>query len=272
MPELPEVETIRRQLAPALVGRRIGAAGGHPSAKFRTAAAASGSTVRDVRRRGKYLLVGLDDDRELVIHLGMTGRLLLRCDRAPLAARPADDLYLRAWWPLDGDEVLELVDIRRFGRVAVVPAGEHVSLPTLAAMGPEPLSPDFSADGLYQSLRRSHVRVKTQLLNQRIVAGLGNIYGDEALWASGIDPAARRVSRTRAARLHRAVREVLTAGIVNGGTTLRDYRTFSGDRGRNQDELRCYGRAGRPCLRCGATLRRRVIDGRSTTSCPSCQH
>ena len=272
MPELPEVETIRRQLAPVLTGRRIEAAAGHPSAKFAAAAQAAGATMRGVRRRGKYLLVDLDDDRELVVHLGMTGRVLL-CEAAAAAAdaRSPWEPYVRAWWRLDGGDLLQLRDIRRFGRVAVVGRGDHTSLPTLAALGPEPLSDDFTPESLYAALRRSGTRIKTQLINQRVVAGVGNIYADEALWASGIDPATRRLSQARSTALHAAVREVLTAGITNGGTTLRDYRAFTGDAGRNQHTLRCYGRAGEPCLRCGVALRRRVIDGRSTTSCPACQ-
>jgi formamidopyrimidine-DNA glycosylase len=269
VPELPEVETIRRQLAPALTGRRIDAAAGRPSPKFTAAAQAIGSAVTGVRRRGKYLLVDLDVDRELVVHLGMTGRIQLRPGEGETAS-PWDP-YVRAWWRLDGGDLLQLVDIRQFGRVAVVRRGDHSSLPTLAALGPEPLSDDFTAEAMYLALRRSGVRLKTQLLNQRVVAGIGNIYADEALWASSIDPAARRVSQSRTTALHAAVRAVITAGIANGGTTLRDYRAFTGESGRNQHELRCYGRAGQPCLRCGAPLRRRVLDGRSTTSCPSCQ-
>jgi formamidopyrimidine-DNA glycosylase len=271
VPELPEVETIRRQLAPVLLGRRIEAAGGHASPKFATASEATGATVAGVRRRGKYLLVDLDHERELVIHLGMTGRIRLRSGGSGATVGSSADPYLRAWWQLEGDEVLELADIRRFGRVAVVAQGDYASLPTLAALGPEPLTPDFTPDGFYDSLHRSGVRLKTQLLNQRVVAGVGNIYADEALWAGGIDPATRRLSRRRAAALHDALRDVLARGIANGGTTLRDYRTFSGATGRNQHELRCYGRAGQECRRCGTQLRRRLIDGRSTTSCPSCQ-
>lgn len=271
MPELPEVETIRRQLAPALAGRRIEGAAGHPSAKFHAAALAAGAEIGAVRRRGKYLLLDLDDRRELIIHLGMTGRLQLQPAALDRAHASTSDPYVRAWWRLTGGDVLELVDVRRFGRVAVVPEGDHHTLPTLASLGPEPLTDDFTPRSLYEALRRSGVRLKTQLLNQRVVAGVGNIYADEALWASRIDPGTRRLSAARAAVLHGAVRTVLATAIENRGTTFRDYRTFSGDTGSNQHALRCYGRGGLPCPRCGAMLRRRVIDGRSTTSCPSCQ-
>lgn len=265
MPELPEVETIRRQLEPALRGQTIVAAGGHPSPKFSSAAQASGATVIGVGRRGKYLLVELSDGRHLVIHLGMTGVVRL------WAADAAVDPYVRAWWALSSGDVLQLRDVRRFGRVAVVPRDDHRSLPTLAALGPEPFSDDFTAEGLYRVVRDSSVRVKTQLLGQRAVAGVGNIYADEALWRSGIDPAARRITRAQASSLRDAIRHVLAEGIANGGTTLRDYRTVTGDSGRNQHGLLCYGRAGKPCGRCGAMLRRRVVDGRGTTSCPTCQ-
>jgi len=266
MPELPEVETIRRQLEPLLVGRRVERAGSHPSARFVAAGDAVGATATAVDRRGKYLLVGLDDHRELVIHLGMTG--VLR-PRSP-GASPLDP-HIRAWWDLDDSSGLELRDPRRFGRVAVVPAGDHTGLATLHRLGPEPLTDGFTAVGLWVALRASSARVKTQLLAQRAVAGVGNIYADEALWQAGIDPRARRVSRAEAATLHEAIRAVLSAAVDHGGTTLRDYRTVAGGPGRNQHHLACYGRAGAPCLRCGAVLVRVVVDGRGTTWCPACQ-
>ena len=264
MPELPEVETVRRQLLPLVVGRTIVAADGHESGKFHSARLAAGSSITDVRRRGKYLLFDLDDDRELVVHLGMTGRLHVVATSSPMSA------YVRAWWSF-GDEVLQLDDVRRFGRVAVVPSGHHHSLPTLAGLGPEPLGDDFEPSAFWQALRRSRARLKTQLLSQRPVAGVGNIYADEALWLAGIDPAARTVTRRQATELRDAIVEVLTAAVGHGGTTLRDYRAPDGSTGSNQFHLRCYGRAGEPCERCGALLARRIIDGRSTTWCTTCQ-
>jgi formamidopyrimidine-DNA glycosylase len=199
-----------------------------------------------------------------VIHLGMTGQLRVDGPEA------APDPYDRAWWRLDDGRRLALRDVRRFGRLAVV--GQDLSaLPTLAALGPEPFGEDFTPAGLWAALRRSSTQVKTQLLGQRVVAGVGNIYADEALWRAGIDPRARRVSRPAAARLHGAIVEVLRQGIDNGGTTLRDYRTVEGGAGANQHRLDCYGRAGEPCVRCGAPLRRAVVDGRGTTWCTTCQ-
>jgi formamidopyrimidine-DNA glycosylase len=266
VPELPEVETVRRQLAPMVTGRRVVDAGAHPSAKFAPATDIIGSGIIAVDRRGKYLLVELDDDRQLVVHLGMTGVL-----RPRVAVDGPADPYVRAWWALDDGTTIELKDVRRFGRVAVVPRGDHRSLATLHHLGPEPLGPEFTVEGLHLEVNRSSARVKSQLLGQRLVAGVGNIYADEALWMAQVNPAARSITRPRAAALHAAVRSVLAAALGNGGTTLRDYRDVTGGEGSNQFHLSCYGRSGLPCLRCGSSLRRRVIDARGTTWCPTCQ-
>jgi formamidopyrimidine-DNA glycosylase len=263
VPELPEVETVRRQLEPLVLGRRIVEGWGHPSGKFASAPTAAGTAITRVGRRGKYLLLGLDDERELIVHLGMTGQLRLRSGDL--------DPYVRAWWALDDGLVLELRDVRRFGRVGVVRAGEYGSMPTLAVQGPEPWDPVLEDGGLWRNLKRSRVRIKTQLLSQRPLAGVGNIYADEGLWRAGVHPGRRTVTRREADALLFELRTVLEQGIANGGTTLRDYRTPDGEPGRNQLELGCYGRAGEPCARCGMELRRTVIDGRGTTYCPACQ-
>jgi formamidopyrimidine-DNA glycosylase len=272
VPELPEVETIRRQLEMHVIGREVVDADAHESAKFSSALEAIGSTIRGVSRRGKYLVFGLDDNgaadegaadgRELVVHLGMTGTLALDDTQDP---------YVRARWRLDDGTTLRYRDIRRFGRIAVVKAGDYSALPTLATQGPDPFDDDFTPDHLWRSIRRSRTRVKTQLLSQRPVAGVGNIYADEALWRAGIDPARRSITRAEAELLHLALREVLAQGISNGGTTLRDYRAFDGGEGSNQHALDCYGRHDQPCNRCGALLVRRVLDARGTTHCPRCQ-
>jgi len=264
MPELPEVETIRRQIAPALLGRRIVSAWHTDNPKFGAASAVVGRSVRSVDRRGKYLIVGLDEHRELIVHLGMTGVVRLR-------SGDAVDPYVRASWTLDDDTILELRDIRQFGRIAAVDAGDYRTLPTLHALGPDPFDPAFTAREFYRALRKSTQRVKTQLLSQRPIAGVGNIYADEALWRARVHPGARRVSQPRAHELLEALRFVLAQGIDNGGTTLRDYRTFTGETGSNQHSLDCYGRHGQPCGRCGSVLVRRVYDGRGTTFCPVCQ-
>ena len=264
MPELPEVETVRRELAPWLVGRSIVEASHHPSAKFTAARDAVGTTIETVERRGKYLLFDLDDGHQMVVHLGMTGRL------GP-GERAGDDPHVRARWMLDDGAVLEFNDVRRFGRIAVVPHGQYGSLPTLAALGPEPFDAEFDPAAFARALRSSHRAIKTQLLSQRPVAGVGNIYADEALWEAEVNPSVRRLSAVRAARLHETIRLVLQRGLDNHGTTLRDYRTPSGAKGRNQHALRCYGRSGEPCERCATQLRRKMIDARATTWCPECQ-
>lgn len=266
MPELPEVETIRRQLEPHLVGQSISDAWGFDAPNFRDARLAQGHLVTDLRRRGKYLISSLSGDLELIVHLGMTG--VLRA--IPSASGPCGD-HVRAHWTLSSGERLELNDPRRFGRVAVVATNSYEALPTLANLGPEPLSADFTAEHLWRALSAGRAMVKTKLLNQRAVAGVGNIYADEALWMAGIRPSARYVSRPRAANLRDAIVAVISDGIAHGGTTLRDYRRVDGSEGGHQHHLHCYGRAGSPCDTCGTVMRHTVIDGRGTTWCPRCQ-
>ena len=179
---------------------------------------------------------------------------------------------MRAWWAFDDGRSLEYRDVRRFGRIAVVPVDDHSALPGLDRLGPEPFDPGFDGDALWRALRGSRRRVKTQLLSQRPVAGVGNIYADEALWLAGIHPGRRTVTRAQAHRLHGAIVEVMAAAIDRGGTTLRDYRRPGGETGENQHALRCYGRSGLPCLRCGDTLVARTYDARTSTFCRTCQH
>ncbi len=268
MPELPEVETVRAQLEPLLVGARIIDGDSHPSAKFCQAPNAVGHSVEAVRRRGKYLLFDLLPDRggrrQLIVHLGMTGGLHV----VPL---PTDDPYRRARWGLDDGRHLLFRDVRRFGRIAVVPHGDHRSLPTLHELGPEPFDPRLDAAGFHARLARSSRRIKTHLLSQRPVAGVGNIYADEALWRACIHPGVRRLGLERSGRLLAALREVLTEALARNGTTLRDFRTVDGATGSNQDRLDCYGRSGLPCGRCGSALTSRVLDQRTSTYCPTCQ-
>lgn len=267
MPELPEVDTIRSQLVGRLTGRRIIGADSHPSPKFHDAIEAVGTTFEGLIRRGKYLLAPLDDGRELIVHLGMTGSLRV--------AEPSDDAppdpYVRAWWDLSDGRRLVFRDVRRFGRIAVLEAGRYTTLPTLAALGPDPFDPAFDGAALWARLRPSSRHLKTQLLSQRPVAGVGNIYADEAFWLAGINPADRRITRARADALADAIRVALRSGLDHGGTTLRDYVDGDGGSGSNQHHLFCYGRGGEPCERCGDLLRRRVLDARTTTWCPTCQ-
>jgi formamidopyrimidine-DNA glycosylase len=271
LPELPEVETIRQQLEPLVVGRELGPAWVFPHPKFTPALDVAGATVERLDRRGKFLLFGLDDDRELVVHLGMTGSLRVR--------PPGDDgdAYVRAWWPLSdrsgagrvGCEALEYRDVRRFGRLTVAAGGVYAG--TLATQGPDALDGALTADQFWRSLRASRRAVKTQLLSQRPIAGVGNIYADEALWRARVNPARRRVTRDQAAALLAAVRAVMRESVHHGGTTLTDYRDVEGRSGRNQQRLDVYGQAGLPCPRCGTELRARTLDARTATWCPTCQ-
>ena len=298
VPELPEVETIRRQLVPLVEGRKCVEAASHWSEKFLPAREVTGARLQTLTRKGKYLICGLDDDgqysegqrseRELIVHLGMTGSLLVvdgaegssqegqiavptRIYEQPSEAQPHKAQHIRARWWLDDGSQLIFNDIRRFGRLRVVPAGCYETAPTLAAQGPDALSGDFTPEVLHARLRQSRRTLKTQLLSQRPVAGLGNIYADEALWESGIHPARRNLSSARCETLHRAIKEVLNRALKFGGTTLRDYRTPDASTGSFQKKLRCYGRAGHPCPRCQTPLRKQVIDARTTTWCPRCQ-
>ncbi len=265
MPELPEVESVRRQLAPELAGRTVTDVWADVQQRFLDLDLLPGHRIVEVRRRGKFLLCPLEGpdgaDRELVMHLGMTGSF--RFDER--------DAYARAILDLDDGRQLVYRDPRRFGRLAVVPAGDHSSIPTLQALGPEPLSEEFTVAGFAEVLRRTTAPVKAVLLNQKAVAGVGNIYADEALWRARIHPASRRVGRQRAEALHRAIRDVIAAAIEREGTTFRDYQMVNGQSGQYADYLQAYGQEGRPCARCGTPMRKVVLAQRGTTYCPGCQ-
>jgi formamidopyrimidine-DNA glycosylase len=265
MPELPEVESVRRQLAPRLEGRHIQAVTVVPQLRFHDVELAAGRRVGALRRRGKYLLAELDAGLELVMHLGMTGSFRFRGDGTWVP-----DAYVRATFVLD-DDVMDFRDVRRFGSLAVVSEGDYSDHATLAALGPEPLSEEFDPLTFARDLARTTMAVKPWLLSQRPVAGVGNIYADEALWRARINPHARRVGPGRAAALWQAIREVLTEAIEREGTTFRDYQMVNGESGRNAEFLVAYGQAGRPCPRCGTPLRKVVLGGRGTTYCPVCQ-
>jgi formamidopyrimidine-DNA glycosylase len=274
MPELPEVESVRRQLEPALTGRRVDAVWHDVQQRFLDLGLLAGRTVTAVGRRGKFLVCPLDDGLQLIGHLGMTG--ILRFwppgpgDEDDGVAGPGDP-YVRARLDLDDGRALLFRDMRRFGRLAVVEAGRYERIPTLHQLGPEPLSDDFDPVRFARQLAVTRAPVKPWLLSQRPVAGVGNIYADEALWLARINPASRRVGRERATALHGAIREVLAASIEREGTTFRDYRMVNGASGRNADFLIAYGQAGRPCPRCATPLRKVVLGGRGTTFCPTCQ-
>jgi formamidopyrimidine-DNA glycosylase len=278
MPELPEVETIVRGLAPLVRGRRIEAVwwsgeGLHLGRKVDLhglRAVAVGRAIAGVRRRGKYILVDVDDDGRrpdpgagIIIHLGMTGRLRVQPKAA--ARVPHTHVVLA----LAGGDELRFVDARRFGWVT--PGRPIAGDPALAALGPDPLT-ELDASALAASLAATRAPIKAFLLDQRRIAGLGNIYVAEALFRVGAHPAtpARRLAR-RAGEVLEAVRAVLESGIARRGTTLRDYVDVDGERGDNAAALLVYGREGEPCFRCGSPIRRRVDSGRATFFCPRCQ-
>ena len=230
---------------------------------------AVGATITAVNRRGKFLLLPLGED-ELVIHLGMTGiitpqnpekHVRVRLELSPSDLKSSDH------------PTLYFQDVRRFGRFLVVPAGDYRTLPTLHVMGPEPLSDEFNAKAFAKALQKSSTPIKTYLLSQKPVAGVGNIYADEALWGSKIHPLtpANRVPKRQIPLLVTCIKDVLEASINVQGTTLKDYRTVNGEVGAYLSELEAYGQAEEPCSRCGSPITRTVVGGRGTHYCPKCQ-
>ena len=267
MPELPEVETIRSELAPRLTGRALVRVEildprlTRPIDLFEVAEELEGDRVVAVERRGKYLVLRLESGLALLVHLRMTGGF---------AFEPAS--HERAILELDDGTRLAYRDIRRFGTWLVLEDAELD--PYLAGKnGPEPLGPRFTADWLAARLATRRAAVKSVLLDQRVVAGLGNIYADEALWRARVNPLlpAERLTRDEAGRVHRAIRAALRTGIERQGSTLRDYARPDGSAGSMQEEFRVYGRDGLPCPRCGTPIAKTRVAGRGTWYCPRCQ-
>jgi formamidopyrimidine-DNA glycosylase len=273
MPELPEVESVRRQLEPALVGRRFDrveiddARLVRPYEPAEVAAELEGERVAAVERRGKYLIVRFESSRVLLIHLRMTGSLL----RAPNGSLP-DDSHRRAVVRLDDGSDVAYRDVRRFGTWLLLEPGE--SEPYLAArVGDEPLDRLFTAARLGERLAGRRTTLKAALLDQRTLAGMGNIYVDEALWQARLNPLrpAAGLDRNELRRLHRGIRAALEHGLARQGSTLRDYRLPDGSGGSMQNEFRVYGRRDEPCDRCGTPISRTQVAGRTTWFCPACQ-
>lgn len=272
MPELPEVETVRRSLAELVVGRTIVAVRprdfpgvmGDESIEA-VAARLVGTRIDAARRRAKYVFLDLDDGSALMIHLRMTGHLVVT-DRTDPPLR-FEHLSIE----LDDGRDLRFADQRKFGRVLHLSAADASSLS--GRLGPEPLSPRFTADLLHARLARRPGKLKSVLLDQRLVAGLGNIYVDEALFRARLHPerSASTLTGHEVRRLHRAIRTVLREGLVNRGTTFSTFQNAYGEAGGNQRNLRVYGRPGEPCVRCGRPLARAVVGGRGTHFCPRCQ-
>jgi len=269
MPELPEVETTRRGIAPHLLGHRVRSALLR-RADLRWPIAAEiagrlpGQRIADVRRRAKYLLLDTAAGSAL-LHLGMSGSLRLLPGQAP--AGPHDHVDLA----LDSGRVLRFTDPRRFGCLLWQAPGE--THPLLADLGPEPLEPGFDGDYLFALARGRRAPVKAFLMDQRTVVGVGNIYAAEALFLAGIHPAraAGRIARGRYAALAEAVKQVLAHAIDRGGTTLRDFLAPDGAPGYFEQQLLVYGREGQPCRSCGTRLRGSRLGQRATVYCPRCQ-
>jgi formamidopyrimidine-DNA glycosylase len=270
MPELPEVETVRRGLALKMSGRRILQAElRRPDLRrpFPPALAArlDGARIGELGRRGKYILIELDSDGLLLLHLGMSGRVT--AGTAALPDAPHDHVVLR----LDDGTVIRFNDPRRFGLLDYVKRGEETRHPLLAGLGPEPLEAAFNGAYLTGALAGKMTPIKSALLDQRIVAGLGNIYVCEALFRAGISPRrlAASIGRGRAERLAAGVRSVLTEAIEAGGSSLRDYVQADGELGYFQHRWAVYGHEGDPCpgCDCGGAVRRIVQSGRSTFFC-----
>jgi formamidopyrimidine-DNA glycosylase len=258
VPELPEVETVVRSLAPHLTGRRIVSA--TFSSKFVTpgnrkklAEKFAGRSILSIRRRGKFILMTLDQGT-LAVHLGMTGKLLVDAAQTP---------YTHGIFTLDRG-VLLYDDPRQFGRIEWSPARVN-------KLGPEPLEiglAEFTA-----RLRKRKTKIKPLLLNQTFLAGMGNIYVDEALFLAGIHPLAiaSRLTAQRAARLHQAIRDVLTLAIEHRGSSISDYVDADGERGNFQQLHKAYGRGGEPCVNCGTPIKKTTVGQRGTHFCPNCQ-
>ena len=296
MPELPEVETVRRGLAPVLEGQRLAQVEARrPDLRFPLPAnfvqQLTGATITGLRRRAKYLLASLDREETLVMHLGMSGRFEIT---RPLEAEAEPEAGAATWRPgrfhyapepdpkhahivltTQAGTRVTYYDPRRFGYMALIDTATLPSHPWFAGLGPEPLSDDFDADRLKAAFKGRKQGPKTLLLDQRIVAGLGNIYVCEALHRARISPfrPAGRISGPRLERLAAEIRAVLDEAIVAGGSTLRDYAQVDGSLGYFQHRFGVYDREGRACVNdgCAGVIARRVQSGRSTFHCPVCQ-
>ena len=277
MPELPEVETIRRQLEAHLVGRSVSAIeSSWPKSltgRGLDPAAVLGRPVTRIWRRGKVLGIDAEGGVSVLIHLRMTGQLLVEPVGTDTTV-PTGNSATRVILDVDDGSRLVFNDQRKFGRVVVLPTTDVVDDPLLARMGPEPLEAGFDPEVLGAILsRRPGLRLKSALLDQGVVAGIGNIYADEVLWCAGLHPERRcgTVRRPGIEVLHAGIVSVLSEGVARGGSTLRDYVDTRGDRGGYLDVASVYGRTGQPCRRCGTAIVKTTVVGRGTHLCPSCQ-
>lgn len=282
MPELPEVETVRRGLEGVMTGQTIVYAQvNRPDLRWplppRMAQRLTGVTVQHLRRRSKYILADLSSAETLLIHLGMSGRLLVSGDALGQFhhAHPAPEKHDHVILNMAGGARITFNDPRRFGAMDLMATETAEAHPLLARIGPEPFGNSFNEDYLVAALKTRNTPIKSALLDQRVVAGLGNIYVCEALFRAGIAPTrkARRLSEARLARLVPIIREVLSDAIAAGGSSLRDFRQADGELGYFQHSFDVYDREGAPCRRpgCDGQVRRVVQSGRSSFYCATCQ-
>ena len=295
MPELPEVETVARDLQREVAGATIVGATvnwdrtiRHPQPPERFADEVRDATIKKVTRRAKTVLMHLEDGRVLTVALRMTGALLVVPDTTP------EDRYARVVFDLADGRQLQYRDVRKFGRIGLWPGGGLRSVgagrgsrskrtaegrgryrigEVFSGHGPEPLTRSFSAERFAERLKGRSARLKALLLDQSFIAGVGNIYADEALWRARLHPlrAADTLDAADVRRLHRSVRQVLRQAVANRGSSVSDYVDAKGERGSNADRLAVYRRTEQPCFRCGTRIKRIVVTQRSTHFCPRCQ-
>ncbi|WP_407892957.1 DNA-formamidopyrimidine glycosylase [Lacticaseibacillus sp. N501-2] len=273
MPELPEVENVRRALSELIVGKTV--CGVHTnwekiliggSARF--AEALTGATVTAVDRRGKYLLLRFDHHLTLVSHLRMEGKYQLAQTANEPPAR-----FLHVWFDFTDGSQLRYLDMRKFGRMQLCDTGSEMQVAGLKTIGPEPTAADFDAEAFFHTLQKHKKPIKSVILDQSVVAGVGNIYADETLWRAKINPMqpACTLKRREADALHDQIIAVLAASIKLGGTTVHTFISADGQTGGFQNQLRVYGKQGTPCVRCGTLIVKTKVGQRGTHYCPGCQ-
>jgi formamidopyrimidine-DNA glycosylase len=282
VPELPEVETVRRGLLPVMEGKRIVLAKvNRPDLRWpfpeNMAVRLTGATVKALRRRSKYILAELSTGETLIIHLGMSGRMLISGGQVGEFhhAYPAPEKHDHVVMDMEGGTRIIFNDARRFGAMDLAPSMDVESHKLLSALGPEPLGNEFNEEYLVGRLKGKNSPIKSALLDQRIVAGLGNIYVCEVLHRIGMSPGrkAKDLPKKRISALVPAIRDVLSEAIEAGGSSLKDYRQTDGELGYFQHSFRVYGREGEPCVNpgCKGKIKRIVQSGRSSFYCPQCQ-
>ena len=267
MPELPEVETSRRGIAPHITGQVItGSIARAPKLRWPIPKLGflKGQTIHEVSRRAKYLLIRCDTGT-LILHLGMSGSLRVLPSNTPAAKHDHFELVM-------GNIALRLRDPRKFGAVLWT-TEDPASHSLISHLGPEPLNTDFTADYLFSQTQKRTAAIKQVIMDNKVVVGVGNIYATESLFLSGIHPAraAKRISKARIEELHRHIVEILRYAIKRGGTTLRDFQQQDGSPGYFQQELWVYGRSGEECKSCGSTLKHKLLGQRTSAYCPQCQ-